>query len=73
MRSFFSCKDKFWAGLLDICCFKLVPQSLLQVATKRLGSGLVNFVTALAYHFCLNLPAIFTQLGDHLLSEPCRL
>ena len=29
--------------------------------------GLENFVTALAYHFCLALPAAFTRPGDHLL------
>ena len=43
----------------------------VQGTTKRLGSGLVNFVTALAYHFCLNFPAAFTQPGDHLSAEPC--
>ena len=25
--------------------------------------GLVNFITAIAYHFCLNLPAAFAQPG----------
>ena len=29
------------------------------------------FFTALAYHFCLALPAAFTQPGYHLLAEPC--
>ena len=33
--------------------------------------GLVNFVLALAYHFCLNLPAAFTQPRARLLVEPC--
>ena len=28
------------------------------------------FLTALAYHFCLALPAAITQLGDQLLTEP---
>ena len=32
---------------------------------------MVNFVTAVAYHFCLALPAAFTQPGNHLLAEPC--
>ena len=32
---------------------------------------MVNFVPALAYHFCLNLPAAFTQPGARLLVEPC--
>ena len=31
----------------------------------------MNFVFALAYHFCLNLPAAFTQPGARLLVEPC--
>ena len=32
---------------------------------------MVNFVTALAYHFCLALPTAFTQPGAHLSAEPC--
>ena len=31
----------------------------------------MNFISALAYHFCLALPAASTQPGDHLLAEPC--
>ena len=31
----------------------------------------MNFVPAHAYHFCLNLPAAFTQPGARLLVEPC--
>ena len=33
--------------------------------------GLVNFVTAVAYLFCLALPTAFTQPGAHLLPGPC--
>ena len=33
----------------------------------------MNFVAALAYHFCLALPAAFTQPGYHLLAVPCIL
>ena len=33
----------------------------IQGLAKRLSPGLVNFVTALAYHSCLALPAAFTQ------------
>ena len=33
--------------------------------------GLVNSIAAVAYHFCLALPAAFTQPGDHLLAKPC--
>ena len=32
---------------------------------------MVNFVPAVAYHFCLNLPAVFSQPGARLLLEPC--
>ena len=44
----------------------------LKYRTRLKGSppGLVNFITALAYHFCLALPAVFTQPGGHLLAEP---
>ena len=35
--------------------------------------GLVNFVPAVAYHFCLNLPAEFSQPGNSLTGIPCRL
>ena len=42
----------------------------VQGSTNRRALGLVNFVLALAYHFCLNLPAAFTQPGVCLLVEP---
>ena len=32
---------------------------------------MVNFATAVAYHFCLNLPAAFTKPGQSLLADPC--
>ena len=44
--------------------------TLIQGPAKRLSPGLVNFVPALAYHFCLALPATFTQPGDHFLAKP---
>ena len=44
----------------------------VQGSTNRRAPGLVNFVLALAYHFCLNLPAAFTQPRARLLVEPCR-
>ena len=35
---------------------------------------MVDFITAAAaYHFCLSLPAAFTQPGTHLLAEPCTV
>ena len=32
---------------------------------------MVNFVPAVAYHFCLNLPAAFTHSRAHLLAKSC--
>ena len=56
-----------------------LPQ-LLPILVVRLPSipsssvyrlpGLVNYVSALAYHFCLALPTAFTQPGEHLSAEP---
>ena len=43
----------------------------LQGSAKRRATGLVNFVTAVAYHFCLSLPAPFTQPEVQLLAELC--
>ena len=45
---------------------------LVQEWPKRWVPGLVNFVPAVACHFCLALPAEFTQPGDHLVAEPCN-
>ena len=33
--------------------------------------GLENFVPAVPYHFCLNLPSVFSQLGNGNLAQPC--
>ena len=38
---------------------------------KKWAPGLVNFVPALAYHFCLNLPAAFTKPGASTLADLC--
>ena len=43
----------------------------MQGSAKWRAPGSVNFVPAVPYHFCLALPAAFTQPGDHLLAEPC--
>ena len=43
----------------------------LQGWTKVLFPGLVNFVAAVGYYFCLALPAAFTQPGTCLLAELC--
>ena len=34
---------------------------------------MVNVFPAVAYHFCLALPAAFTQPGAHFLPKPCML
>ena len=54
---------------LQLCVSTSAPS--LQGSTNRRAPGFVNFVLALAYHFCLNLPAAFTQPGARLLVEPC--
>ena len=45
----------------------------LEGRTERLFLGLVNFVPAVAYRFCLNYPAIFSQPGNGLIVQPCTL
>ena len=42
-----------------------------QGSPKECFPGLVNFVTAVAYHFCLNLPRAFSQPGKHSFGDPC--
>ena len=42
-------------------------------SAKRLWLGLVNFDPALAYHFCLNLPAAFLQPCTNIISRLSRL
>ena len=38
----------------------------------RRAPGLVKFVTAVAYHFCLNLPRASSQPGARGLADSCR-
>ena len=45
----------------------------VQMWSKKLAQGLVNFVPAVAYHSCLNLPAGFSQPGNGNLAHPCKL
>ena len=33
---------------------------------------MVSFVSAVAYHFCLAMPEVFTQPGQSLLLGPCN-
>ena len=42
--------------------FERVGQAtLLAIHVQRSAKGLVNFIPAVAYHFCLSLPAAFMQ------------
>ena len=41
-------------------------------SAKRWSPGLVKFVSAAAYHFCLALPAEFTQPGPAVFQPNCR-
>ena len=45
----------------------------VQGLAKRLRPGLVNYIAAVAYHFCLSLPTAFSQPGRSLLAGPCIL
>ena len=46
-------------------------EDAVQGLAKRRSPGLANFNAAVAYHFCLALPAAFMQPGDGLLLELC--
>ena len=46
---------------------------ILQGSAKRRFPGCENFVPALAYHFCLALPAEFSQPGKRLFAGPCSI
>ena len=43
----------------------------IQIFTKRLVRGLVNYVSVVAYLFCVNLPAAFSQPRTSLLVKLC--
>ena len=45
------------------------PMLPVQGSAQRRSPGLVNFVAAVAYYFCLVLPAAFTQPGVHLFAD----
>ena len=45
----------------------------LQSREKVLVCGLVKFVPAVAYHFCLNLPGTFSQPRTKTFSQLCML
>ena len=43
----------------------------MQGLPKECFPSFVNFVTAVAYHFCLTLPRAFSQPGKHSFGNPC--
>ena len=47
-------------------------KSSLSLANRR-AQGLMNFVPSSAYHFCLALPAAFTQTWDRFFAETCTV
>ena len=63
--------DTYCPNISLLLKFFAYLNAILQGSAKRRSSGLVNFVSAVAYHFCLALPAAFTQPGIHLLAKPC--
>ena len=48
-----------------------VPILYLQSRIIMPFSGLVNFVPAVAYHFCLNFLAAFSQTENSLIVQLC--
>ena len=51
----------------------LTSHKYIQGSPKECFPGLVNLVTAAAYHFCLNLPRAFSQLGKYSFEDPCKI
>ena len=49
-----------------------LSETILAITT-RLFQGLVIFVPALAYHFCLNLPSTFSQPVNGRIEIPCMI
>ena len=50
----------------------LAHPCIVQISAKRRVQGLVNFILALAYYYCLALPAEFMQPEAHILAQPCH-
>ena len=65
-KSLFGSKTLYCIIFEQLCYF-----SHVQGSAKRRSPGLVKFVAAVTYYFCLALPGAITQPGDHLSAEPC--
>ena len=50
---------------------KIFLHHAVQRSSKVGAPGLVSLITAVAYHFCLSLPAVFTQQGASSLADLC--
>ena len=57
----------------DFRIFNLLSPLVVQGWAKMRAPGLVDFVPAVANHFCLNLPRKFSQPWAHFLAQPCTL
>ena len=55
-----------------INCTVSISISLLQSSAKVGAPGLVKFFPAVAHHFCLKLPAAFTQPEASTLADLCN-
>ena len=59
------------ATIAVACCWFVYTLLIIQGISTRPFPGLVNFVPAVAYLFCLNLPAAFLQPANSLVELPC--
>ena len=58
--------------MLDVAIICFESKSSFRETSAKIGApGLVNFITAVAYHFCLKLPAVFTQPVSLTLADLC--
>ena len=57
--------------LIDRALVQALFLSHVQGISVRPFPALVNFVPTVAYLFCLNLPAAFSQVGNVLIEIPC--
>ena len=63
-------KAKYLWRHICLRAYKGVPV-VVQGSANPQTPGLVNFVTAVAYHLCLNLPRAFSQPGARGLADLC--
>ena len=68
----FRCVSGQWAWAPTEKTFIASYVASLQRSAKVGAPCLVNFITAVAYQFCLNLPATFTQPGASTLANLYR-